>query len=68
MTQAVRAVVGWARAERGIGRLTLTTHPANEASQRVAERAGFVRVGTLEHEEPAYRDGTTRRALFELVP
>jgi RimJ/RimL family protein N-acetyltransferase len=68
MTEAVRAVVGWARGERGIRRLTLTTHPANEASQRVAERAGFVRVGALEHEQPAYRDGTTRRALFELVP
>ena len=68
MTEAVNAVVGWARAERGIRRLTLTTHPANEASQRVAGRAGFVRAGTLEDEQPCYRDGTTRRVLFELVP
>jgi len=46
--------------------LWLTTHPDNRASQRVAEKAGFRRVGsTADH--PAFRDGTRTAALFELV-
>jgi len=46
--------------------LRLTTHPDNRASQRVAEKAGFVRIGsTADH--PAFRDGTRTAALFELV-
>ena len=65
MTQAVRAVVQWAREEHGIHRLFLTTHPDNVASQRVAEKAGFARVGMTEH-QPAFRDGTTTAMLFEL--
>jgi RimJ/RimL family protein N-acetyltransferase len=65
MTAAVRAAVEWARTEHGIHRLFLTTHPDNLASQRVAERAGFVRVGITDH-QPAFRDGTTSAVLFEL--
>ncbi|MEN3341110.1 MAG: hypothetical protein V7644_514 [Actinomycetota bacterium] len=65
MTAAVRAAVEWARTEHGIHRLFLTTHPDNLASQRVAERAGFVRVGIADH-QPAFRDGTTSAVLFEL--
>jgi RimJ/RimL family protein N-acetyltransferase len=46
--------------------LRLTTHPDNRASQRVAEKAGFRRVGsTADH--PAFRDGTRTAALFELT-
>ena len=45
--------------------LRLTTHPDNRASQRVAEKAGFKRIGsTADH--PAFRDGTRTAALFEL--
>jgi RimJ/RimL family protein N-acetyltransferase len=44
MTRAVRVLSGWLF-EQGIGRLEVRTHPANLASQRVAERAGFVREG-----------------------
>jgi RimJ/RimL family protein N-acetyltransferase len=66
MTAAVKAVVAWAKDERRISRLVLTTHPDNVASQRVAERAGFTRVGTTDH-EPAFRDGTTTAILFELA-
>ena len=45
--------------------LRLTTHPDNHASQRVAEKAGFKRIGsTADH--PAFRDGTRTAALFEL--
>jgi len=49
-----------------VRRLLLTTHPENTASQRVAERAGFRRVGMTEH-DPPFRDGATMAVLFELV-
>ena len=46
--------------------LRLTTHPDNLASQRVAEKAGFRRIGsTTDH--PPFRDGTRTAALFELA-
>ena len=66
MTEAVCAVVQWARDECGIERLYLWTHPDNHASQAVAERAGFVRVGVAEH-TPPFRDGTTLGVKFELL-
>jgi RimJ/RimL family protein N-acetyltransferase len=66
MTEAVRAVVAWARDEHGIKQLFLWTHPDNHASQAVAERAGFVRVGVAEH-DPPFRDGTTLGVKFELA-
>jgi RimJ/RimL family protein N-acetyltransferase len=47
-TRALRLVSRWALEELGVERLTLTTHPENLASQRVAEKAGFRRVGVLE--------------------
>jgi RimJ/RimL family protein N-acetyltransferase len=40
MTEAVKAVVKWARTKQGIRRLYITAHPENLASQRVAEKAG----------------------------
>ena len=45
--------------------LRLTAHPDNAASQRVAEKAGFRRVGLAPH-EPLFRDGTREVVLFEL--
>jgi RimJ/RimL family protein N-acetyltransferase len=66
MTEAVRAIVGWAREDCGIERLLLWTHPDNVASQAVAERAGFVRIGLAEHALP-FRDGTTLGVKFELA-
>jgi len=65
MTEAVRAVVRWAREEHGVSRLALWTHPDNVASQLVAERAGFVRIGLGEH-MPPFQDGTTVGVRFEL--
>jgi RimJ/RimL family protein N-acetyltransferase len=59
MTEAVRAVVSWADEAHGIRELFITAHPANIASQRVAEAAGFVRIGIVEH-DPPFRDGTHR--------
>jgi len=66
MTEAVGAVVRWAREECGIERLSLWTHPENLPSQAVAERAGFVRIGVGEH-TPPFRDGTTLGVRFELA-
>ena len=64
MTEAVRAVVDWA-AGQGIARLWITAHPDNLASQRVAEKAGFTRVGLAPHGLP-FADGTTVAVRFEL--
>jgi RimJ/RimL family protein N-acetyltransferase len=64
MTEAVRAVVDWAR-EQGIGRLFLMAHPENVASQRVAEKAGFRYVGMTAH-RPPFQDGTDQARLYEL--
>jgi RimJ/RimL family protein N-acetyltransferase len=44
MTRAVRLLCEWLFRE-GIGRLELRTHPDNEPSLRLAERAGFQREG-----------------------
>jgi RimJ/RimL family protein N-acetyltransferase len=41
MTEAVKAVVDWARDEHGIERFYITAHPDNVASQRVAEKGGI---------------------------
>jgi RimJ/RimL family protein N-acetyltransferase len=60
-TRALRLICGW-RQERP---LWLVTHPDNTASQRVAEKAGFRRVGLVPH-EPHFRDGTTEAVRFEL--
>jgi [ribosomal protein S5]-alanine N-acetyltransferase len=37
----------WALTALGLERLELLANPRNEASQRLAERAGFTREGTL---------------------
>ncbi|MET7419784.1 GNAT family protein [Dactylosporangium sp. NPDC005555] len=51
-TQAVRLMAGWAFDELGLARLELTCGPDNTASQRVAERCGFVREGLLRSHMP----------------
>jgi len=65
MTRAVILAVAWAR-EQGLDRVCLTTHPDNVPSQRVAEKAGFSRVGIVD-EPRGFRDGTTKAVLFELA-
>lgn len=65
MTEAAGAIVRWATQDRGIARLTLMAHPENRASQRVAEKVGFLSLGPVPH-EPAFRDGTTVAIGFEL--
>jgi RimJ/RimL family protein N-acetyltransferase len=46
-TRAVRLLSTWAVHEHGISNLRLRTAADNERSQRVAERSGFRRVGTV---------------------
>lgn len=46
-TEAARAVLEWARAERGIGNLISMIHPDNIRSQHVAERLGATPAETV---------------------
>jgi RimJ/RimL family protein N-acetyltransferase len=45
--RATRLLARWALTELGLERLELLANPENEASQRLAERAGFTREGVL---------------------
>lgn len=47
MTRAVRLVTAWGLRERSLARVEIRVATGNSASQRVAERAGFVREGVL---------------------
>jgi RimJ/RimL family protein N-acetyltransferase len=60
-TRALRLLCEW-RKERPVH---LLTHPDNVASQRVAEKAGFRRVGLQPH-DPHFRDGTATAIRFQL--
>ncbi|PXX71156.1 RimJ/RimL family protein N-acetyltransferase [Nocardia tenerifensis] len=66
-TRTVGLLAQWAFAGLGLARLELTCSPENIASQRVAERAGFVREGILRSH---IRFGDERRdsVLFSLLP
>ena len=66
-TEAVRLVSAWAFDELRIERLSLITDPANEASMRVAERAGYLREGLLRAWHPT-RSGRRDSVMFSLVP
>jgi RimJ/RimL family protein N-acetyltransferase len=46
-TRAVRLMARWALEGLGVARLQLGTMPGNAASERVAEKVGFQREGTL---------------------
>jgi RimJ/RimL family protein N-acetyltransferase len=46
-TRAVRLLSAWALEELDLGRVQINVEPDNEASQRVAEAAGFTREGVL---------------------
>jgi RimJ/RimL family protein N-acetyltransferase len=59
-TRAVRLLADWARDELGLTRLEILPHKDNEASRRVAEKAGFRDTGELaplprgDVDEPVY--------------
>lgn len=66
-TRAVRLISDWAIEGLGIWRLRLYTEPDNEPSQRVAERSGFERIGTIAgHGEIDGR--SVDQVLYERVP
>jgi len=64
-TRALTMLSRWAVEHGGVRQLELTTHPDNVASQRVAEKAGFRRIGVVER-QMRFRDGTDRVVVFEL--
>lgn len=51
-SEGLNLVTGWAFQEHEIVRVQLVTHQDNTASQKVAERCGFVREGVLRSWEP----------------
>lgn len=67
-TRAVRLLAGWAFGSAGIARLTAGTLPANVASQRVLEKAGFRRDGRQRGRMPAAGGGRADDVLFGLLP
>jgi len=66
-TRATRLLARWALTEGGVQRLELTTDPANVASQRVAEKAGFTREGVL-RAHTAFPEGRRDSVMFSLLP
>ena len=66
-TTALRLIAAWAFAELGIQRLQLVTAPENVPSQRVAERAGFIREGLLRAWLPTAA-GRRDSFMFSLLP
>ena len=66
-TRALRLLSRWAIEEGGVERLELTTHTENVASQRVAEKAGFVLEGVL-RSHTRFRGGRRDSVLFSLLP
>lgn len=65
---ALRTLSRWAIDDLALGRLELITDPANVGSQRVAEKAGFVREAVL-RSHLLHRDGRRRDSvMFSLLP
>lgn len=61
MTEAVKALCGWALTQPGVSRVEAETAPDNAASQRVLSRAGFVPTGTNGEEGPRFVCQPTER-------
>ncbi len=66
-TRAVRLVARWAFEDQGLERLELTTLVGNDASGRVAIRAGFRREGILRR-YLRFRGETVDVVMYALVP
>ena len=65
--QATRALCEWAIRDHGFERVQLFAATGNAASQRVAEKAGFVREGVARN-ACCVPDGRADMVLFSLVP
>jgi RimJ/RimL family protein N-acetyltransferase len=66
-TRSVRLLVDWALRDVGIARVIAGTHPDNVASQRVLERAGFVREGYQRARLPGPNGTRIDDIVFALV-
>jgi RimJ/RimL family protein N-acetyltransferase len=66
-TTALRLVSRWALGSLGLQRLELLIDPRNGASQRVAERAGYRREGTLRSYQP-FKGRRMDAVVFSLLP
>ncbi len=66
-TRAVRLLAGWALGDPGLDRLELLTLVGNDASGRVALRAGFRREGILRH-YLQHRGQAVDAVMYALVP
>ncbi|WP_405164173.1 GNAT family N-acetyltransferase [Nocardia sp. NBC_01499] len=66
-TRTVRLLARWAFDVLAIARLELTCAPDNIASQRVAERSGFIREGIMRSHMRS-QDGRRDSMLFSLLP
>jgi RimJ/RimL family protein N-acetyltransferase len=66
-TRSVQLLARWAFTTFGFARLELRCAPDNVASQRVAERCGFVREGVLRSHVP-FKGGRRDTLMFSLLP
>jgi len=66
-TRAVRLICAWAFSEFLLARIQLHTLPGNDASERVAERAGFTREGVL-RSFTEIKGRRTDITMFSLLP
>jgi RimJ/RimL family protein N-acetyltransferase len=66
-THAVRLLAGWGFSALGLARIELTCGPDNLASQRVAERCGFVREGVLRSHQ-VFKGARRDSVIFSLLP
>ncbi len=67
MTEGVRALADYALAELGATRVFLTTDARNNASWRLAERAGFVLEGTLRNERRNLAGGLRDTRMYARI-
>jgi RimJ/RimL family protein N-acetyltransferase len=65
--RAVRLVVPWTFATMGLARVEITVDPANAASQRVAEAAGFTREGVLRSYQ-RFKDTRMDAVMYSRLP
>jgi RimJ/RimL family protein N-acetyltransferase len=66
-TRAVTLLARWSFDELGLGRVEIKAEPANVASHRVAERAGFTREGLL-RSHALIKDRRRDMVVFSLLP
>jgi RimJ/RimL family protein N-acetyltransferase len=67
-TRALRLLSRYALEELELQRVELVTDPENYASQRVAEKVGFQRVGRLRSHLVAREGGVRDSIIFSLLP